>query len=219
MNRTRTKLCGMMNAADARAAADAGADAIGMILHADARRRIDLDTAAEIVTALPPYVTPVGVFVNAPTHLVLEIATKLRLVTVQFHGHETAEDIAAVSPLKVIKAVRVAPETIRASLEKLLAQATTNLAALLLETDTAGVSGGSGVENDFGLIAQLIAEQALVGLPPVIISGGLTPQNVAEVVRLLHPYAVDVSSGIEAEYGKKSADKMRAFVTNAGASS
>lgn len=209
----------MMTASDARAAANAGADAIGMILHADARRRIDADVAKQITGVLPPYVTAIGVFVDALPQRVLELARELSITTVQFHGHETIDDIVAVAPLKVIKAIKADRATIRPTLfewrELCAAGRCPNLVGLLLESPVVGASGGTGVANDFELIRELQSERAFDGLPPVIVSGGLTPGNVSDVVRLLHPYAVDVSSGIESSYGHKSVEKMRAFVRNA----
>ena len=210
----------MMRPADARAAADAGADAVGMILHADARRRIDLNTAAAIVAALPPYVMPVGVFVDAPPQTVTQTALTLGLTTVQLHGGETIDDVAACSPLKVIKAIKVDPQAIRVLLDDwrdaVARGRCPNLVALLLETPVVGQSGGTGKTNDFLLIRALFDEHAFDGLPAIVVSGGLTPDNVGAVVELLHPYAVDVSSGIESStFGEKSAEKMRAFVANA----
>ncbi len=214
--RTRTKLCGMMSAADARAAADAGADAIGMILHANAKRLISLTTARQIVDALPAYVMPVGVFVDAIPAKVLEYAAALQLSTVQFHGNETLADINVVAPIKVIKAIKVDRATIRTVLAEWrdLYQAgrCPNLCAILLESPVKDASGGTGVANDFQLIAELQKENAFDGLPPTVLSGGLTPENVGGLVYQLKPYAVDVSSGIESAFGVKSVDKMAAFV-------
>lgn len=209
----------MMRPADARAAADAGADAIGMILHANARRKIDIPTASAIVAALPPYVTPVGVFVDAPPQLIKQMAQAVGLTTVQLHGAETIDDVAACAPLRVIKAIKVDPGSIRVMLDDWRDAAARgrcpNLIAILLETPVIGQSGGTGKANDFPLIRTLIDEGAFEGLPPIVVSGGLQPENVGAVVELLRPFAVDVSSGIEGEtLGKKSVDKMRAFVTN-----
>ena len=213
----------MMRPADARAAADAGADAIGMILHANAKRKIDHDTAAAIVAVLPAYVTAVGVFVDAPPQVVKQTAAALSLNTVQLHGNETIDDVAACSPLKVIKAIKVDPQAIGVMLDDWREAYQTgrcpNLVALLLETPVAGAAGGTGVVNDFPFIRRLLYEGAFDGLPPIVVSGGLTPDNVGEVVRLLHPYAVDVSSGIEETFGEKSIAKMRTFVETTHAAS
>jgi phosphoribosylanthranilate isomerase len=202
----------MMSVADARAAADAGADAIGMILHANAKRLIDLELAKQIISALPPYVTAVGVFVDATPSKVLEVARQIGLTTVQFHGSETLHDINAVAPLRVIKAIRTDPTTIRPVLDELRDARAENLVGVLLETPVKGAAGGTGVVNDFDFIASLNREGAFSGLPPIILSGGLTPENVRQASLLVKPYAVDVSSGIEAEFGRKSAQKMLDFV-------
>lgn len=222
MPRVRTKLCGMMTPADARLAANLGADAIGIILHAEARRHVTLDIAGQIVAGLPPYVTAVGVFVNAAPTTVLHIADSLQITTVQFHGNESPADVAASRPLRVIKAIKV-----DASIETMLADwreayssgRCDNLIALLLETSAIGHAGGTGVPNDFSRIEQLQHSGAFDGLPPIVISGGLTPENVGDVITRLRPYGVDVSSGIEATFGKKSLDKMRTFVETATAAS
>jgi phosphoribosylanthranilate isomerase len=220
MTRTRTKLCGMTTPEDAMAACDAGADAIGMILHAPgAKRLIGIDVARRIVDAVLPYVTPVGVFVDAGTERVIEIAREVGLSTVQFHGQESADDVRAIGPLRVVKAIKADRATVRSDLDGWRdARArgrVPNLVGILLESPVVGASGGTGVANDFDLIASLQSEGEFDGLPPLLISGGLTPDNVAGVVQLLRPYAVDVSSGIEASPGRKSVEKMRAFVANA----
>lgn len=204
-----------MTVEDALAASEAGADAIGVILHAQARRRIGVEPARQIVQALPPYVTPVGVFVDALPVQVMETARLIGLTVVQFHGHETLEDIRSVAPLKVIKAVRTDSATIEDVLSELRDASCDNLCGILLETAVQGSAGGTGIANDFGLIERLQNQGTFQGLPPVIISGGLTPENVGEVVRRTRPYGVDVSSGIESEFGKKSSQKMRDFVRQA----
>ncbi|HEX8323220.1 MAG TPA: phosphoribosylanthranilate isomerase [Tepidisphaeraceae bacterium] len=212
MSRTRVKFCGMMSPADARAAADAGADAIGMVLHADARRRIDDTTAAAILAVLPPYVAAVGLFVDAPAELVLNTARTLGLATVQLHGDESPADVAALQPLRVVKALRVDTafeatlDQWRAAVER---DALPNLAGLLLDGPA---GGGKGIATDFERIRQLQDRGAFTGLPPILIAGGLTPDNVGPVVERLRPFAVDTSSGIESEFGRKSSEKMRAFV-------
>ncbi|MDB5328590.1 MAG: N-(5-phosphoribosyl)anthranilate isomerase [Phycisphaerales bacterium] len=211
MPRLRVKYCGIMSVTDALAAADAGADAVGMILHANARRQIDVTTAAAIVVVLPPYVTPVGLFVDAPAATVLSIASSVGINMVQFHGNEKPKDVGEIKTLRVIKALKVdarIEETLGEWREAYAAGTISNLIGLLLD----GASGGgTGEANDFGRIHDLQRRGLLTGLPPIIIAGGLTPENIASVVQLLRPFAVDTSSGIEAEYGKKSPQKMNAF--------
>jgi len=218
--RTRTKLCGMMRPTDAADAARLGADAIGIILYAPgARRLIDLNTARQIIDAVPPYVSVVGVFVNAPTHELRAISTALGLSTVQMHGNETAADIADVAPLRVIKAVRLdfasAESTLGFWKTHVESGSIPNLVGLLLETPATSHAGGTGVANDFDLIQRLTEQNAFVGLPPIIVSGGLMPDNVRDVARRLRPYAVDVSSGIETSVGVKSIERMKSFIEQA----
>lgn len=212
MSRTRVKFCGVMRPADARAAADAGADAVGMILHADARRLIDPMTAASIVSVLPPYVSPVGVFVDAPVAQVRSLARFLNLGHVQLHGDETPEMVAELTDVRVVKVLKVTP-TIAADLEPWRkayeAGDLRNLIGLLL--DSAG-GGGTGHANDFGVIRTLMHDGHFDGLPPITVAGGLRPESVGGVVGDLRPFAVDTSSGIEVIFGEKSVDKMRRFI-------
>lgn len=208
----------MMSQSDALAAVHAGADAIGMILHANAKRRIEIELARQIVQTLPPYVMPVGVFVDLVPARVIDIANEVGLSTVQFHGNETLADFQSAGRLKIIKAIRVDRATILPALaewrDAYQSGKCDNLIGILLESAVKGASGGTGVENDFDLIDQLQQTGAFVGLPPIILSGGLTPDNVQQQVARLHPYAVDVSSGIESTFGVKSVDKMTRFVAN-----
>ena len=218
MVRTRIKFCGMMTIADAHAAAQAGADAVGMILHSETRRKIEIDLARQIVEILPPFVTPVGVFVDAPAQRIINVAQRVELRTVQLHGNETTACVAAVAPIKVIKAIKTNIQTVREVLAKWKEDFATgelaNLDAILLEAPVAA-PGGTGAENDFDLVAQLQAEGAFGGLPPMIVAGGLRPENVQGVVEKLRPYGVDVSTGIEDQSGKKSLPLMQAFAEGA----
>jgi phosphoribosylanthranilate isomerase len=207
-------MCGMMSAADAVAAAQAGADAVGMVFYRAARRCIMIDVAREIIQSLPPFVTPVGLFVNAEVEEIRETAGMLGLRHLQLHGEESPEFVAQLKERVVLKAIRVA-SNIREELAQwraaIASHGLTHLRGILLETG--GVSmGGSGVENDWELIGRLQADGSFDGLPAVIMAGGLAPENVAGVVRRLKPWAVDVSSGVEAVFGKKSPEKMAGFV-------
>jgi phosphoribosylanthranilate isomerase len=212
MARTRIKFCGMTRAQDARAAAECGADAIGMVLHSQTPRRISTETARQILDVLPPYVTAVGMFVDAPAQLIEETAGELRLSHVQLHGDEPPEMVEGLSGLKVIKAVRVRRGGLAEALEPW--RGVRGLSAILLETGGTEQAGGSGVENDWDAIAEAKKSGVFEALPPIIAAGGLRPQNVAQVIRLIAPYAVDVSSGIEASRGIKSIEKMQLFASN-----
>lgn len=198
-------------------AARAGVDAIGMVFYPKARRCISIDTAREIVWALPPFVTPVGLFVDQEIEEIRRIAGELRLRTIQLHGHEPPETVAALRDFAVLKAIRAAKDTLAAELdlwrETMAALDLHNLRGFVLETPSGG-PGGTGIENDWETIADLQRRGAFDGLPPIIAAGGLRPDNVARVVELIQPYAVDVSSGVEETYGEKSEELVEAFVAN-----
>ena len=220
MPRTRIKFCGITRPQDAVAAVEAGADAIGLVFHPQSPRYLSMERAAEILAEVPALVTPVGLFVDRTADQVREVAIRLGLRHVQLHGNETPETVAALRPLRVIKAVRVENEKLSAALQHWRkarsALQLTNLAALLLETAATspdGASGGTGIENDWTAIAAAQAAGAYNDLPPIFLAGGLTPQNVGALVRQLRPYAVDVSSGIESSKGIKSVEKMNAFAS------
>ena len=212
MSRVRIKICGVTRAQDAAAAADSGADAIGMIFHPPAPRNISTDRAREILAALPPFVTPVGVFVDSAAEEILDVAALLGLRTVQLNGEHTPDDVAELEGLIVIKAVRVTREGLQRQLSLWRSLRPRNLTALVMEPGNTGEAGGSGVANDWPAIAAAISASDFADLPPLIAAGGLKADTVADVVRQLHPYAVDVSSGVEESLGVKSASKINEFV-------
>jgi phosphoribosylanthranilate isomerase len=214
MRRTRVKICGVGHVDDALAAARAGADAIGLLFHPDARRCIQPPRAMEILAALPPFVSPVGLFVDLPVSAIWDTVRSLNLRHVQLHGHESAEQVAELRGLTILKAIRVDPTTFGPELEQwrrdIARHKLTHLQGFVLET--AGVAGGSGIANNWDLITQHRKRGDFIGLPPLIAAGGLNPENVADVVRAVQPWAVDVSSGVEASPGRKSTEKMEAFI-------
>lgn len=213
MPRTRIKICGIMRPQDAALAQSAGADAIGMIFHPPARRNTTLQAARQIIGTLGPFVTPVGVFVDATAQRIWHMAEQLGLRIVQLHGREPPAQALELRQhgVRVIKAIRV-DDQIEAELEKWrsLHRQSDALAAIVLET--AGTDGGSGQANDWRVIAAMRQRGVMNDLPPIIAAGGLSPENVAEVVRTIRPWAVDVSSGVEADFGRKSAERIAAFV-------
>ena len=216
MNRVRIKFCGMMRPEDAAAASRLGADAIGMIFHPSAKRCITLERAREILAALGPFVTPVGVFVDAPAARIIEVAHALGLRTVQLNGRESAGDVAnlGAAGLTVLKAVRVDP-TFGQQLSQwrsALGHLRSVLTGLVLETGNTSVAGGTGIANDWSAIRRHLAAGEFEGLPPLIAAGGLTPDSVESVIRDIRPWAVDVSSGIERTHGEKDHALMQAFV-------
>jgi phosphoribosylanthranilate isomerase len=214
MQRTRVKICGVGHVEDALAAARAGADAVGLVFHPDSRRSVQPQRAMEILAALPPFVSPVGLFVDLPVSAIWDAVRSLNLRHVQLHGHESAEQVAELRGLTVLKAIRVDPATFGPEIEQwrrdIQRLKLTHLQGFVLET--AGTVGGSGVANDWELVALHRKRGDFVGLPPIIAAGGLTPDTVADVVRAVHPWAVDVSTGVESSPGRKSPEKIEAFI-------
>ncbi|MBM4039282.1 MAG: phosphoribosylanthranilate isomerase [Planctomycetes bacterium] len=202
----RVKICGITRPKDAVAATEAGADAIGLVL-AESPRQVSVAQAQAIVAELPPFVTPVALFVNESLGSMLGRCEVLGIRIVQLHGDEppkVARDLA-VAGLRVIRAFRIGEE---ADLEELKGYPA---AAYLLDAKVAGRRGGTGVALDWELAARATS------LGRIILAGGLTPDNVAEAVRRVRPYAVDVSSGVESAPGVKDAARIRAFIASARA--
>lgn len=200
----RVKICGIRAPEDALIAVDAGADAIGVIL-AKARRQVTPEQARAIVAAIPPFVTPVGVFVDAVVDEVDRLARSLGLAAVQLHGDESPEACESLRERghRVIKAFRIAGQVDRALLARYRAAS-----AILLDTHVPGVMGGSGQTFTWAAAAGLSADRRL------IVAGGLDPDNVTAALDLLQPYAVDVTSGVERQGrdGRKDPVKVQAFV-------
>lgn len=198
--RTRVKICGITRVEDALAAAAAGCDAIGLVFYARSPRHVTPQRAAEIVAALPPFITVAGLFVDAPAAEVLAVTAQVRLDLLQFHGEESP-DYCRQFAVPYMKAVRVKAGT------NLLQYATAyaDAKALLLDAYIEGVPGGTGLTFDWRLIPTDLPK-------PVILAGGLNADNVAEAVRQVRPYAVDVSGGVEQEKGIKDAARMAAFM-------
>jgi phosphoribosylanthranilate isomerase len=193
----RVKICGLTNLEDALAAARLGADALGFVF-ADSPRRVEADTVREIVRRLPPLVTTVGVFVDQPRDLVLKITDRCGLDLIQLHGRETETEAEALGR-RVIKAVAVGdgrrPST-----------AAYPGCLLLLDSFDARARGGTGRTFDWNLAREV------AGHRPVILAGGLTPDNVGRAIDLVQPDAVDVCSGVEIFKGKKDHDRMASFI-------
>lgn len=197
---TAVKICGITRPEDALAAARAGAHAIGLVFYSKSPRYITPVRAAEIIRVLPPFITTVGLFVDATPGEVRAVLAKAPVSLLQFHGDEPPSFCRGFG-LPYIKAVRVRPGV------DLLQYASDyhDAKALLLDAYVEGLHGGSGAAFDWSLIPR--------GLPlPVILSGGLTPENVMEAVRIIRPSAVDVSSGVESAKGIKDAHKIAAFI-------
>ncbi len=204
---TRVKICGITRVQDGLDAVRFGAHAIGLVFYAPSPRSVTPDQARAIVDALPPFVTAVGLFVNADAEAVRATLAAVPLQLLQFHGDETPQYCAAFG-MPYLKAVRVRPGV------DLLqyAQQFHGARGLLLDAYVEGVRGGTGATFDWALIPR--------SLPlPVVLSGGLDADNVEAAVRAVRPWAVDVSSGVESAKGIKDAAKIEAFmngVRNAG---
>ncbi len=199
MHRTRVKICGISRAADLAAAVNAGADAVGFVFYPPSPRALTPDMAAALAARVPPFVARVGLFVNADAATVREILATVPLDVLQFHGEEEAAYCAQFGR-PYLKAARVRP-----GLDLLeFARAYPTAQGLLLDAWVEAY-GGAGQSFDWSLIPE--------NLPlPVILSGGLHAGNVKEAINKVHPWAVDVSSGVEAAKGIKDADKMAAFL-------
>ncbi len=186
-----------------------------MVFYAPAPRNISIERAKDILGILPPFVSPVGMFVDADPRAILDIANALHLRHVQLNGHEPPERVADLRGLCVIKAMRVDAqfaETLATWRRATADIKLTNLRGIVLETGGTREAGGTGVANDWAAVQRHRDAGAFDGLPQLIAAGGLTPETVDEVVRNLRPWAVDVSSGVESAKGLKSVEKIRAFV-------
>jgi phosphoribosylanthranilate isomerase len=200
MSGVRSKICGITRIEDALAAVDAGADAIGFVFYAKSPRAVSVEQARAIIAALPPFVTTVGLFVNISRCELTEILEIVPLDLLQFHGDETPEDCDGYHR-PYIKALRVQAGDDIAS----RCRAYSRASGILLDTYVAGVPGGTGEAFDWSLIPQTLSK-------PIILAGGLTPDNVAQAIAQVRPYAVDVSGGVEMSKGIKDHDKIRAFM-------
>jgi phosphoribosylanthranilate isomerase len=198
---TAIKICGITRAEDALAAARSGANAVGFVFYAPSPRYVTAARAAELMRALPPFVMSVGLFVDAAANEVTQTLAQARVDLLQFHGDESPAYCRQFG-VPYLKALRV-----RAGVDLLqYARDYHDAKALLLDAYVEGTPGGTGATFDWALIPQ--------SLPlPVVLSGGLTPENVTTAVQAVRPWAVDVSSGVEKSKGIKDAAKIAAFVT------
>ncbi len=199
----RVKICGITRLQDALFAVNAGADALGFVFYEKSPRHVSAAQAAALGATLPPFVTSVGLFVDAPAEFVDGVLALAPLDLLQFHGDESPEYCASFGK-PYIKAVRVTRET---DLLKCAADFAT-ARGLLLDAYVPGVPGGTGESFDWNLIPPQLPKA-------VILSGGLSPANVAEAVRQVRPWAVDVSSGVEASKGIKDTGLIAQFITKA----
>lgn len=218
---TKIKICGIKTLKDALAAIDAGADYLGFNFYSKSVRFIEKETCAEITSVLKrkhPQIKLVGVFVNSTVDEVNNILETCSLDLAQLHGDETPEMLNALNE-KAFKAIRLSsPESAETSIYPFLISVTKSVSiresvtesvgnpALLVDAAVKGIYGGSGVTADWSAAAELAKRY------PLLLAGGLTPENVADAVRQVNPWGVDVASGVESAAGEKDAAKMSAFV-------
>jgi phosphoribosylanthranilate isomerase len=198
----KVKICGITNVDDALHACACGADALGFVFYEKSPRCLSPEAAQQIIAELPPFITAVGLFVNESPERIRQTADSCGLDVIQLHGDEGPTD-CDFAPLRVVKALRVKEA---ASLDGHAAYA---VSALLLDAWVAGAYGGTGERFNWELAAAVARQR------PVILAGGLRAENVAEAVRTVRPYGVDVSSGVEASPGKKDPEKVAAFIRKA----
>jgi phosphoribosylanthranilate isomerase len=203
--RTRIKICGVRSSDDARAAIDAGADAIGLVFHAASPRAVDPVDAWAVLATLPPLVSSVGLFVDASLDEFCEIEEVCPTDYSQLHGSEDVELVRQCGP-RVIKAIRFDPATIAAQLA--LWADVEEVDAIIVD----GSDGGRGVAFDWSQLAAAVGGPGAPTLAkPLILAGGLTPENVGDAIRAVRPFGVDVSSGVERERGVKDPSRIAAF--------
>ena len=202
------KICGITNLEDALHACYSGADAVGFIIYPKSKRFIKAKEVRKITSQLPPFLTKVGVFVNEDPRDVLEILSYAHLDFAQLHGNETPQECEYIGANRVIKVFRLRTEE---DVEKIRPYAG-KVRAILLDTYDSKVYGGTGKPFNWELAIKVKEEFPEI---PLILSGGLNPENVKRAVETVRPYAVDVSSGVEAEPGVKEREKVEAFVKKA----
>ncbi len=199
----KVKVCGITNLEDAQAAVEAGADALGFVCYRKSPRFVDAEVIRAIVSELPPFVLPVGVFVNEEQKVVRDLLDRCGLVLAQLHGDETAAYCESLGR-PVLKAIRLQSRSDFLALAEFKGRALVR--GILVDVFSDAAYGGTGHRVDWNLAAE--ASQ----LGRVILAGGLTPENVGEAMKIVRPYGVDVSSGVEANPGRKDHAKVRAFI-------
>ncbi len=199
----KIKICGFTNADNAREASLLGIDAIGLVFYDQSPRHVDVESARQIVNALPPFINRVGLFVNADSSFIDEVLCEVPLDTLQFHGDESVIECTQYA-MPFIKALRVNQETNIAKMADDYHQAS----GLLLDAFNKDAYGGTGETFDWSLA------KVDINLP-IILAGGLNPNTVADAINQVNPYAVDVSSGVESQPGMKDIDKIKQFIHKA----
>ncbi|HXF91152.1 MAG TPA: phosphoribosylanthranilate isomerase [Nitrospiraceae bacterium] len=199
----KVKICGITNAADAQVAVEAGADAVGFVFHRKSPRRVAADVVKAIVSELPPFVLPVGVFVNEDAKIVRDLMDECGLALAQLHGNEPASYCERLGR-PILKAIRLRDRGSFLALAEFQGRA--QVRGFVVDAFSEEAYGGTGQTTDWTLAAE--AAKAA----KILLAGGLTPENVGEAIEKVRPYGVDVSSGVEASPGKKDPEKVRAFI-------
>jgi phosphoribosylanthranilate isomerase len=213
---TWVKICGTTNLEDALVAVEAGADAVGFVFYEKSPRKIDVESAREIVEKLPAGVEKVGVFVDLESERIREIAVKARLTAVQLHGKQSMESLwkdrrTVVECVGVAKLIpMVYGDALKDGGFFVSQRAQDDIFAILLDSRSNGAAGGTGMTFDWDAARDMV--QAMSLTVPVIVAGGLTALNVVDAMKMFQPFGVDVASGVEARPGKKDPEKVRAFV-------
>ena len=199
----KVKICGIMNAEDAGVAVEAGADAIGFVFHKKSPRCVEPAVVKGIIRGLPPFVLPIGVFVNEEAKVVRDLMDECGLALAQLHGDESASYCETLGR-PVLKAIRLKDRRSFLALAEFKGRA--QVRGFLVDAYSSEAYGGTGQVTDWSLAAEAAAAA------PILLAGGLTPENVGAAIARVRPYGVDVSSGVEASPGCKDHDKVRAFI-------
>jgi phosphoribosylanthranilate isomerase len=199
----KVKICGITNVEDAQAAVAAGADALGFVMYGKSPRYVKPAVASAIIAGLPPFVLPIGVFVNEDADMVRKLMDECGFALAQLHGDESALYCEHFGR-PALKAIRLKDRTAFLALAEFHGRA--NVRGFVIDAFGEHAYGGTGQTVDWALAAE-VARAA-----PILLAGGLTPSNVAEAIRQVRPYGVDVSSGVEQSPGKKDPDKVKAFI-------
>lgn len=203
MNAIRTKICGITSVADAQVAINAGADAIGLVFYAASPRAVTIEQAKAIALSVGPFVTVTGLFVDADEAFIRDVLAEVSLHVLQFHGDESP-DYCDQFQRAYMKAIRMRPDVdVYAEIQRY-----PNAVGVLLDAYRAGVPGGTGETFDWQRVPKNSPK-------PIVLAGGLTPENVALAISSTHVYGVDVSGGVESSPGKKDAQKVKNFIHNA----
>lgn len=200
MYRVRTKICGITRVEDALCAVSSGADAIGLVFYEPSPRNVSIETAQKICAALPPFITVVALFVDESRSVIERVCSELPVSLLQFHGDESEQQCTGF-PIPYIKAIKIRTDTDLADAELKFKTAQ----AILVDTYKKGVAGGTGELFDWSLLPALHVK-------PLILAGGLVPENVESAIRTVKPYAVDVSGGVEFSKGIKDHEKVSQFI-------